>query len=273
MKRLCILHANCQGDPLAFLLRSTPEFAAEFDIFRAVNYRRDPIPDELLARCALFLFQPLGEKWDELASSRLMDKLPSTAVSLHVPNMFFKGYWPFWTNTGPMAFGDSFLDHLADQGLSLAEGMHIYLHGRLSSKFDLDAIAAESLERERDKERLAVVGTADHVAAFWKERQLFTSVNHPQAELCLRVADAILERLNLPPVPPAARRACPLCDADFDLPIHPEVGRHFGLPFVFPERTYNIFGKSLTFAQYAACYLDCRLRGSDFIAYLHQIAL
>ena len=273
MKRLCILHANCQGEPLAFLLRSSPHFDAAFTLRHVTNYKREPIPEEALAQCALFLFQPLGEQWDELASSRLEEKLPASAISLQVPNMFFKGYWPFWTNAGTMAFGDSFLDYLADQGLSLSEAMRIYLHGKLGAKFDLDAIVAETLERERVKEQRAFVKTVDFVAEHWKNRQLFSSVNHPQPELCLLMADAILERLGLPPVPEAARQACPPCDADFDLPIHPEVGRHFGLPFVSVERTYPVFGKRLTFAQYVLCYLDCRQHGGDFVAYLHQVAV
>ena len=271
-KRLCILHANCQGDPLAFLLAASPEFSSIYAIRRFVNYRREPIPGELLARCSLFLFQPLGDAWDELSSSRLAERLRPDARCLRIPNMFFKGYWPFWTNAGPLDFGDSFLDHLADQGLSRAEAMHVYLRGKLETKYDLDAIARESLARERHKENPSAVKTADFVAAHWRNRQLFSSVNHPAPELMVRVADAILAALDLPPVPEAIRRACPPCDADFDLPVHPAVGRHFGLPFVSEERRYNIFGRSLTFAEYAACYLDCRLRGLDnFITYLHLV--
>ena len=270
VKRLCILHANCQGDPLAFLLAASPAFSALYSIRRFVNYRRDPIPDDLLANCSLFLFQPLGDAWDELATSRLAGRLPRDARCLQIPNMFFKGYWPFWTNTGPLDFGDSFLDRLAEQGLSKAEAIHVYLRGKLETKFDLDAIAAATLERERDKERAAAIKTADFVAAHWRERQLFTSVNHPVPELLIRVADGILAAIHLPPVPETARRACPPCDADFDLPIHPAVGRHFGLPFVSEQRQYNIFGHPMTFAQYAARYMDCRLSGLDnFIAYLH----
>ncbi|MDR2727325.1 MAG: hypothetical protein LBC10_04965 [Deltaproteobacteria bacterium] len=272
VKRLCILHANCQGDPLAFLLAASPEFSARYAVRRFVNYRRDPIPGDLLARCALFLFQPLGDAWDELASSRLAERLPQDARCLQIPNMFFKGYWPFWTNAGPLDFGDSFLDRLAEQGLSQAEAMHVYLHGKLETKFDLDAIADETLARERDKERLAEVRSADFVAMHWRNRQLFTSVNHPAPELMIRAADGILAALDLPPAPEAAKRACPPCDADFDLPIHPAVGRHFGLPFVSEARRYNIFGHPMSFAEYAACYMDCRLRGLDnFIAYLHLV--
>lgn len=272
VKRLCILHANCQGDPLAFLLAASPEFSALYAIRRFVNYRREPIPDELLEQCSLFLFQPLGEAWDELASSRLTERLSPGARCLQLPNMFFKGYWPFWTNAATLDFGDSFLDHLVEQGLSQAEAMHIYLHGKLDAKFDLDAIAAETLAREEKKERLAAVKTADFVAAHWRDRQLFTSVNHPAPELIIRMADGILAELDLPPVPEAARRACPPCDTDFDLPIHPAVGRHFGLPFVFEARQYNVFGRLMTFAEYTVCYIDCRLRGLDnFIAYLHLV--
>jgi hypothetical protein len=274
VNRLCILHANCQGGPLAFLLNSVPEFAAAYTVRRVVNYRRTPIPEEIMAACSLFLFQPLGDEWDELTSSRLRERLPGKALCLQLPNMFFKGYWPFWTNAGPMDFGDSFLDHMVEQGLSLAEAKHVYLRGGLESKFDLDAIAAGSLDREREKERCAVVGTADVVAQRWKREQMFSSVNHPGRHLCLHVAGGVLSALGMPPVPHAARDMCPPCNDDLDLPIHPGVGRHFGLPFAGADRRYNIFGRSMTFEQYITCYLHCRMQGGhDFTAWLHSAPL
>jgi hypothetical protein len=185
--------------------------------------------------------------------------------------MFFKGYWPFWTNAGPLDFGDGFLDLLVDQGLSLAEAKHVYLRGVLETKFDLDAIAADSLNREREKERCAVVGTADFVAERWRREQMFHSVNHPDKALCLRVANGVLAALGLPPVPGPAGENCPPCNGDFDLPIHPGVGRHFGLPFAGEDRRYNIFGRPMTFEQYITCYLSCRLQGEkDFAAWLHS---
>lgn len=273
MKRLCILHANCQGDPLAFLLRAVPEFDERYEIRRFVNYLREPIADDLLRRCSVFLFQPLGESWDELATSRLAEKLPHGAVCLQLPNMFFKGYWPFWTSASRMAFGDSFLDKLISQGLSMAEAMHVYLRGRALEQYDFAAMAEESLAREREKERNAVVGMADLVAKHWRERQMFTTVNHPARELIVRMADAVLERLNCPPVSEAARLACPQCgEDDFELPIHPVVGQRFNLPFVTEHRVYNVYGRPLTFAQYAACYMDCSLQGLDFVSYLHAVA-
>ena len=113
-QELCLIHANCQGDPLAWLLAATPEFAVRYEVRRYTNFERELIPPEELARCTLFIYQHLGEHWDEHASDRLLARVAPGALRCCIPNMLFKGYWPFWTNRSSMDFGDTFLDHPAD---------------------------------------------------------------------------------------------------------------------------------------------------------------
>lgn len=76
-RQLCVLHANCQGEPMAALLRLCPGFAARYEIRLFTNYTREPVPDEVLSSCSLFLFQHLGPQWNGLASEALLKKNPA----------------------------------------------------------------------------------------------------------------------------------------------------------------------------------------------------
>jgi hypothetical protein len=271
---LCLLHANCQGEPLLRLLAASPGFAARWRVRLYTNYTREPIPARDLENCRLFLYQHLGPEWGGLASERLLERLPPGAAALCLPNPFFKGYWPLWTNASTMNFGDVYLDLLVDKGLSPAEAVHLYLRDSLTGFYDLDALVAESQALERRREQNALIPLADYVEERWRDEQLFTTVNHPGSHLLRRIADAVLKALGLPPLSPAASAGLDLaCDPHFELPIHPVAGRHFRLPFAGEERRYPVYGNRLNFREYALCYADCRRRGLNFLEYLQSVRL
>lgn len=303
-RTLCLIHANCQGDPLAALLAAAPQFAERYEIRRYTNYLRERIAPAELSGCGLFLYQHLGEKWDDHASDRLLAMVNPAARVLRLPNMLFTGYWPFWTNKSPMDFGDAFLDRLVSMGLSMAEILHVYLHGDIAAKYDLDAMLRASLDVERDKERGAdaelgmtgsaersraggggaaasaapgaipavVTPTVDVVEALWKEERLFATINHPNRRLVLHVAEGVLAALGMDPLPPEVRDGFADPYPEFELPIHPQVAAHHGLAFGGPDAAYNIYGRRMTFEDYVRRYVDCRMRGIDnFIGYLQLV--
>jgi hypothetical protein len=271
-RELCLIHANCQGDSLRSLLAATPDFARLFELRKYTNYRKEPIPQEDFDRCRVFLYQHLGERWNDLASDVLLARLHPAACRLKVPNLLFKGYWPLWTNKSSMNYGDILLDLLIARGCSETETLHIYLRGSLKDKYDLDALRAESLACERRKEKGAVIALTDFIEEHWRARQLFRTPNHPDKVLLLAAADAVLDRLGLGPVPPAVRDAFIPDYPDCDLPIHPQAGAHFGLPFAGAGRLYSIYGRPMNFARYAACYVRCLSRRlGNFEAFLHLV--
>ncbi len=277
MRELCLVHGNCQALPLVRQLLASPVFARRWDVRVITNYTRERIPDEALTACTLFLYQHLGDKWGGLASHRLLDRLAPGARALQFPNVLFKGYWPFWTHRTGVNFADAFLERLIELGLSGPEILRVYLNGNLEAKYDLDAMLAESLAVERAKEDGQAVRTVDFVLERWKREPVFTSVNHPGPALLAHIADGVLRTLDLPPLTPAQRAAAgPLCcdpepERAFHLPVHPQVAAHHGLAFGGPEDRWPVFGKRLTFARYAACYVDSRLSGTDFLTCLHAV--
>lgn len=278
-RSLCLIHANCQGDPLHLLLKSTPAFARVFEVKKYTNYLRETIPAEDFAHCDLLLFQELSDTWGEHATSALVQKLPAGAQTLKIPNMFFNGYWPLWTNQTHMAYGDLLLEHLAELGLGPQEILHVYLRGDIAAKFDLQELVRASRQREERKEENVVTPTLPLIDTYWREEQLFHTVNHPGPRLLLHVADGVLHALGMPPVPDSARRTLAALPEEFIQPIHPQLGALYGLPFASAERRYPVYGQDMTFAQFAAAYVDCRLRHdiaasaatADFVVYLHLL--
>ncbi len=272
-KRTAILHANCQGQPLAAFLSASPEFAQYFVPRVYLNYTREAVPAAALDACGLFLYQHLGPEWGELASAALLEKLPAGCPSLCIPNMFFRGPWPLWSGAPGFDYRDIYLDHLLGMGLPRRDILHLYLSTPLGRKYDLDALLAETVARETERQVHTPIQYLDFVLEHWRERPLFLSVNHPGPELLHLAAVGILAELGLAPMAPALLPDAGALGegyADFELPVHPQAAAFYGLNYGSEDRVYNVYGRAKTFGQYAEAYVDCRLSGiDDFISYLH----
>lgn len=269
----CILHANCQGEPLSLLLGASPEFAARWRIRQYTNYTRDAIPDSALRDATLFLYQYLGPEWGDIASESLLRKIGPHTVSVCIPNMVFTGYWPFWTSKSPMDFGDSLLDRLYLSGAGKPEILRIYLSGDMEKLADPTGTVAATFAREREKEKRCDVKTVPFVEENWRGTRLFQTVNHPDAPLLVYAAQGILRRLGLVPLSEPVCRAFSYGYEGFELPIHPGVAAALGLPFAGEDTPYPVFGRAMTFTQYISRYIDCRLNRMEdnFLGYLQLV--
>lgn len=272
-RSLCVLHANCQGEPLAQLLRLSPDFERLFYIQHYLNYTREPVPQDAMTQAEVFIYQHLGPQWEGLSSAVLQQQLGPKARSFCIPNMFFKGYWPFWTSHSPIDFGDAVLDKLIDAKADKAAILKIYVHGDIHKFTDPDAEVAASLEKERQKERMCDVPIASLVEEFWRDECLFYTVNHPGKRLLFHVAEGVLHWLGLPPLPHWVKREYEPEYAEFELPIHPQLAEHFALPFARPGHLFRIFARKMDFARYVSRYIDCRQHDfqESFQAYLQLV--
>lgn len=268
-KELCIIHANCQGEPLIERLHLCPKFADRFECVLITNYIREPMPDELLARCSLFLYQYLGPQWDELASDVLLDKLPTTARNLCIPNMFFAGYWPTWSGKAGFNFRCTHLDELTDTALPLEEVILLYLHADMAGKHDLLSLVAETLKRERERESHTPIKYLDIISQEYRSEQLFNTVNHPCKRLMNHVARGVLDELGFAPPNEATLDALGEPFPEFEQPIHPKVAAFFGWDFIGPDRRYNIYGRRMSFSRWVANYVFAQRAGvTNFIGFL-----
>lgn len=259
-KQLCILHANCQGDALKLLLELSPEFRATYDIQRVVNYESGGREVPHLKNCGLFLYQHLGPQWQEGCTDNILRKLPAKAVAVCIPNMFFKGYWPFWRNSRPgeIEFCDNLIEELLRKGLSHDDVYNLYLKCPPALAGDFAANASDSLEIEKKKEEKTPIKYVSFIEENWRKRQIFLTINHPGVELLALEAQSLLKMLGFAPLPDDAIKSFVNPHDEFWLPVHPALGQRLNLPFVSKDRKYPCFGSLLTHSQYISCYLACR---------------
>ncbi|MGE4292069.1 MAG: WcbI family polysaccharide biosynthesis putative acetyltransferase [Desulfovibrio sp.] len=270
-KKLCLIHANCQGEPLADFLRRVPGFCETHEIRLYTNYIYERIDPADLQRCAVFLYQylPEGEKWGELASDALLARLPRAARTLAIPSMFFRGYWPFWQGGVEFSFSDEVLERLLAAKLPKQEILRIYLRGNVIPGAEVEERTMRSLAHERTKEARTPIKYVDLILRHFREEMLFSQVNHPGARLLSHVGREVLRLLEVSEPAQGVEALMGGLYPEFRMPVHPRVAEYWGLSFADEETEYPVFGRSKTFARYAEDYLDARLLGiDDFLSYL-----
>ncbi|WP_319583275.1 WcbI family polysaccharide biosynthesis putative acetyltransferase [uncultured Pseudodesulfovibrio sp.] len=268
-RELCLVHANCQGEPLLERLNCCPAFRERYECRLYTNYVREPVPAADLARCSLFLYQHLGPDWGELASASLMTKLPDGARTLCIPNMFFKGYWPTWSGRAGFNYRCELLDGYIDAGLSTDEVILLYLRADLAAKLGLNALMQATLQREREREAHTPIKYMPLIEERYGQESLFNTVNHPGATLMDHAARGVLRELGLPEPDAVDMSALGEPFPEFELPIHPSVAAFFGWHFAGPDRRYEVYGRKMSFAAWTANYVHARQHGvTDFIGFL-----
>ncbi len=268
-KELCIVQANCQGEPLLGRLRTCPEFAQRYECVLFTNYSREPVPDELLGRCSLFLYQFLAPKWGDLSSQTLIGKLPESARHLCIPNMFFTGYWPTWSGREGFDYRCTYLDELVDKGLPAEDVVILYLNTEFSKKIELLDAVSRSLEIERQRQARTPVQYVDLLVANYRDERLYNTVNHPGGRLMNHAARGVLRELGFAPPDDSAFAALGEPFAEFEQPVNPRIAEHFGWNFGGADTQYNVYGRRMSFARYVANYVAARQAGvTDFIGFL-----
>jgi len=246
-----------------------PEFAARHECLLYTNYIREPIPDEKLEQCSLFLYQHLGKSWGDLASDTLLGKLPQTARSLSIPNMFFKGYWPLWSGKSGFDYRCSHLDSLIAKGLPPEETILLFLHSNVAAWYDLPALMEETIAMEHSRERLTPIKYVDLLLENYTKQPLFNTINHPGSMLMNHAAKGILTELGYTPPNDAELNKLNEPFPEFEQPINPKVAQFFGWDFGGPDTEYEIYGRKMTFARYVTNYVVARRAGvTDFIGFL-----
>lgn len=261
-KEICLIHANCQGDGLKQLLEASPDFAAKFEVRHLRNYEKKQLDQGLLDSSAIFLHQYLTEKWGEISTTQVLERLPSSAQALCIPNCFFKGYWPFWIDRRDIIeFADSFLEELLSRKLSAPALLRLYMKAEPALTGDIEQIALDSLAFEKEKEKNSPVKYVHLMEERWREEQIFLTINHPAPALLVHIAQEVLKLLGLGPVPDSFCRSFVSPHNEFWLPLHPVLKERLGLPFATAQRRYPCFGSNLLHSEYILMYLACRENG------------
>ncbi|NDV20401.1 hypothetical protein GO013_13375 [Pseudodesulfovibrio sp. JC047] len=268
-RKLCIVHANCQGEPLIQRLMTCADFSDTFECRLFTNYIHEPIPSDLLNTCSLFLYQYLSADWGNLASHTLLSHLPDTARSLCIPNMFFTGYWPTWSSRPGFDYRCDYLDAFVDLGLPAEETMILALHSDIAAKHDLPTRLTETFMQERTREQHTPIRYTDIIEKRFREVRLFNTINHPGPLLMNHAAKGVLTELGFTPPPDATLEALGDPFPEFHLPMNPRVAETFGLSFGGPDHMYPVYGQTMNYGHWVAHYISARQANiTDFIGFL-----
>lgn len=266
-KEICIIAANCQGAYFKAALSSSPGFRERYEIHYFVNYNHETVPPELLKRCMLLIYQPLGPKWGDLSSYKLLHGVAPGCRTISVNYLTFPVYWPFMAHDsrnqpdqdhpfGQFPYGDSLIMEMLAAGMKPDEVVRNYLEGPyVAAKTSADKILQDYITKQRDLEERRDQKVLDYILANYRTTRLFETYNHPARPLCLYQANDILERLGLPHLLESQHPPLPYLQ-DNQQPIHPVVARALGLEFECSDTTiYNVWKKPLTFAEYTRAYV------------------
>ncbi|SHN70626.1 WcbI family polysaccharide biosynthesis putative acetyltransferase [Desulfovibrio litoralis] len=271
-KKICILHANCQGEEYQAILDKIPAFTDEWNLKLFTNYTKQAIPQDLLPQADLFLYQYLDNSWGDLSSDVLLKQLKKNTAAFCLPAVFFRGFHPFWEGRSEFHYYDNFLEKLIASGAEKSVILRLYLQNDLRNKLDLNAHIEFSFSREEEKEKSCDFKVMPFIRKNWQDRQLLYTVSHPNKVLCRYLVENILNALNIA-LPDELFWETHNCTYnDFEQPIHPQLIDFYKLKFITPETTFNVYGRQLSFAQYISRYIDCRQNNIDnFIGYLHFV--
>jgi Polysaccharide biosynthesis enzyme WcbI/Sulfotransferase family len=266
-KEICIIAANCQGAYFKAMLSASPGFRERYEIHYFVNYNHETVPPELLKRCKLLIYQPLGPKWGDLSSYKLIHGAAKDCRTISINYLTFPVYWPFMVHDsrnqpdashpfGQFPYGDSLIVDMLSAGMKPDEVLRNYLEGPyVEAKTSPDRILESYIAKQRDLEDRRDQKVLDFILANYRTTRLFETYNHPSRPLCIHQGNDVLQRLDFPPLLHEQLPVLPYLQ-DNQQPIHPVVAKSLGLEFECSASTiYNVWKKPLTFTQYTEAYV------------------
>jgi hypothetical protein len=277
-KKTLLLVGTCIAPAIRYLLNTSPGFARNFTVnLFFTNRHRQFMGDfnfgeeELHSAEAIFYHTPGWADWgNDQAYVDLIARIPAHVGRLSFPYPVFLPLWPFHQgdprNEDPdrgrhrddrpwhFPYGDSVVLGLLRQGLTPEQVVARYAAMDLAAMVDLDALLAKSIEIQEAKENETDVKILDFVLSEFRERRVFSTMNHVANASLIHMANQMLRFLGCAPLPaalPAMLRELVMPQ----MPVHPSVVRHFDLSWAPPDLRYEVDEyQQLTFAEYIYQY-------------------
>jgi tetratricopeptide (TPR) repeat protein len=130
----------------------------------------------------------------------------------------------------------------------------------VNATVNLDRLYEISLDKQRERDELTGFRIADLIAEHFRDEPLFRTPYHPNARIAVALAAQLFERLGVARGDiETLRRAIQITPFPKDeLPIHPNVARHFGLGYVPEDRRWRFMNEgSFTTREFYLRYMNC----------------
>jgi len=268
MKKI-VLSQTCQGEILKQLLALSQPFQEEYTCHFVPNYEikngkaaTAAVPTALEAElpdCDVLVYHAIT-LYD---FDRLIALMPPGSQAFRIPYVTSTIYWPSLDFQNPCWLGPRqstalipwpcrVLNELIVRRREKQRVIQNYLETDLAASFDLSTHFSNQVTYLEQAEAGTIFHIADRVQREFASVQLFHMINHPSVVMFLDIADALLETLGFPKLPPYSYD--PFCM--HQMPIHPSVIRHYKLTWCGPDTRWVILDKKFDFEEYTAYYID-----------------
>ena len=272
----CLMYTNCQRGLIYEFLKLSDKFMETYRIdldeippnHTAIR-DRFVIPEQILEKTKLLIYQPLDSKHGDCSTEYILNKLPSDCISISLPRLYFKGYWPQHDSNpfnqgnekgfhGLFPYGDTNVNSMMNEVLSqekiIQEISKKDFYNREELLKNIDYTLSELSKRETNTD----IKISDFIRDNYRKYRLFHTINHPTDVLGLEVANQILSKLNMPPISEGTKPQYKEVLGRLQVPIYPSVIDGLDLTFVSESSVYwsKEFGKKFTFNQYISQYIN-----------------
>ena len=202
--KTCIIYANCQGQAIGRILKTSEEFSREFDITYIVNHRfigeKTELPIELLQKCDLFIYQPISKKRDIYCTlpeypNGIANILPKSCTRIAFPYIFNDGARVMYDKGNDIIHKEPILE-LQKGGFLRDEILERFFAGQMH--FGLRERFDESMKQLQEREEICDAVVSPFIKDHIKDRNIFFTQNHVSNEVLMVVVDKILEILIMP---------------------------------------------------------------------------
>lgn len=218
IKKIAILHANCNGFAYSEFLRKSQDFVGEYFLYpipAICDIKNSNIDDSLLLECDLFIHQEIRKENEFgycLSDEYILPRLKKGCKTLIIPKLggWANLYYPSTYFTGApklllenvtqnvLFAGNRLIDERFQEGKTLDEIMRDFLNVNIVSFEEKKRHKAElenKIKLLKEREKTWDIKISDYVIEHYQDEKLFTDNIHPSRsfilELCRRIGKAL----------------------------------------------------------------------------------
>ena len=242
------------------------------DVGASVEAIRSALPDRFLEGADLYFEESLVGSAQVKGGIR--SALPASCEIRTFPTTYVRVLWPFHGrddrlvpeppvyNGGRYSHTDPIAASLAGTEMTDDALFDAYMELSEAAPLDLDAIYATDVERWRREDGLCDIQLAPFIEANFRDQYLFTTPNERGTpivrEIALQAID-MLAAMGAADAPALHQALAKLLHgwraSKHAVPVHPRVGRHFGLGWWSPDMRYRMLANEFTFRDYIIRYI------------------
>lgn len=281
-KKLVVIYGNCHTAIISKYLENCKEFNKDYSVYpiKPIHLikKSDYFEKPIFKNCDVFIHQSIqlenryGEKY---ASEKIISRLKPECKVIAIPNVyrlpvcFFPQYSreaEFTWRGKTVFFRDTILDKAAKKNMSINQIVDLYWNQHQFSGEYLDKELQRFYDKVQRREQEWDIKCLDFIKANYRTIQLFYDPNHPTNQFLLYVTQQIIQYMGIDYNYEKLKNVYIETLTGYEMPILPEVKKHFEMTFEYKEMRTNGFKikkEKMYWQDYVKQYLVFEWQNSD----------